>query len=166
VRSSVPDERAVVASRLNRRRAVWAGRIFLGLAAVLAVWTVFLGFTLPPNGKLAHEDVVWVGFDIGLLGGLLATAWTSLLRNRFLPVAAAATATLLVMDAWFDVVGSSGADEMREAVAMAVLVELPLSAICWWIAIRAQRLVTDPVIILSAGLTTDRADPSGRQPGG
>lgn len=121
---------------MSRISAVWVGRVFIALAAVLGVWTVFLGFSLPNKGVLAHEDVVWVGFDIGLLAGLVAIAWTALRRNRFLPLAAAATAALLVMDAWFDVVGSASTDDLGAAVAMAVLVELPLSAICWWVAWR------------------------------
>jgi hypothetical protein len=136
---------AGVVDRFHPRRALWAGRVFLALAVILAAWTVFLGFTLPSQGVLAHQEVVWVGFDLGLLVGLLATAWTALRRNRFLPIAAAATASLLVMDAWFDVIGSGDHGQTREALAMAILVELPLSALCWWIAIRTQRLATDRV---------------------
>lgn len=121
---------------MSRISAVWVGRVFIALAVVLGVWTVFLGFSLPNKGVLAHEDVVWVGFDIGLLTGLLTIAWTALRRNRFLPLAAAATAALLVMDAWFDVVGSASTDDLGAALVMAVVVELPLSAICWWVAWR------------------------------
>jgi hypothetical protein len=126
---------------VNRVTATWVGRAFLLLAAILAVWTAFLGYTLPNKGVLAHQDVVWVGFDIGLLMGLVAIAWTALRRNRFLPLAAAATAALLVMDAWFDVIGSAGGGEMLEAVVMAAVVELPLSAICWWVAWHTQSVL-------------------------
>jgi hypothetical protein len=123
------------------RDAIWVGRGFIVLAVVLAVWTVFLGFSLPNQGVLAHEDVVWVGFDVGLLAGLVAIGWLALRRNKFLPLASAATAALLVMDAWFDVVGSAGADQQAQALLMAALVELPLSAICWWIAWHAQTVL-------------------------
>ncbi|MFL6101273.1 MAG: hypothetical protein ACJ71T_15110 [Actinomycetales bacterium] len=122
---------------MSRLSAVWLGRAFIALALVLGIWTVFLGFSLPNKGVLAHEDVVWVGFDIGLLAGLVAIAWSALRRNKFLPLAAAATAALLVMDAWFDVVGSASTDDLGAALVMAVVVELPLSAICWWVAWRA-----------------------------
>jgi len=127
---------------VSRISAVWLGRGFIALALILGVWTVFLGFSLPNKGVLAHEDVVWVGFDIGLLAGLLAIAWTALRRNRFLPLAAAGTAALLIMDAWFDVVGSASTDDLGAALIMAVLVELPLSAICWWLAWRALSRVS------------------------
>jgi hypothetical protein len=122
---------------VSRLGAVWLGRTFFVLAVVLGVWTVFLGFSLPNEGVLAHVDVVWVGFDIGLLAGLVSIAWTALRRNKLLPLAAAATAALLVVDAWFDVIGSASIHQLGEALAMAVLVELPLSAICWWVAWRA-----------------------------
>jgi hypothetical protein len=115
---------------------VWVGRGFIGLAVILAVWTVFLGFSLPSEGILAHEDVVWVGFDIGLLAGLVGIAWMALRRNRFLPLPAAATGALLVMDAWFDVVGSTSKGQLGSALLMALLVELPLSGLCWWVAWR------------------------------
>lgn len=126
---------------MSRITAVWVGRAFLLLAAILAVWTVVLGYTLPNKGVLAHQDIVWVGFDVGLLVGLVAIAWTALRCSRFLPLAAAATAALLVMDAWFDVIGSANDGEVMEAVLMAVVVELPLSGICWWVAWHAQTVL-------------------------
>jgi hypothetical protein len=130
---------------VSRVSAVWVGRAFLLLAAILAVWTAFLGYTLPNKGVLAHQDIVWVGFDLGLLIGLVAVAWTALRGNPFLPLAAAATAALLVMDAWFDVIGSANDGEVLEAVAMAVVVELPLSVICWWLAWHAQTVLEQRV---------------------
>jgi hypothetical protein len=126
---------------VSRVSTVWVGHAFLLLAAILAVWTGFLGYTLPNKGVLAHQDIVWVGFDLGLLVGLVAVAWTVLRGNRFLPLAAAATAALLVMDAWFDVIGSANDGEVLEAVGMAVVVELPLSGICWWLAWHAQSVL-------------------------
>jgi hypothetical protein len=122
----------------SQTTAAWVGRSFLGLALILCGWIVVLGVTMPHRGVLEHQDVVWVGFDVGLLLGMVATAWAALRRNRFLPVASAATASLLLMDAWFDVVGSPTRMQMIEALAMALLVELPLSGLCWWIALHSQ----------------------------
>jgi hypothetical protein len=42
------------------------------------------------------------------------------------------------MDAWFDVIGSGTHGERVQALLMALLVELPLSALCWWIAVHPQ----------------------------
>jgi hypothetical protein len=122
----------------SQTTAVWVGRSFLVLALVLSGWIVVLGVTLPHRGVLEHQEVVWVGFDVGLLVGMVATAWAALRRNRFLPVASAATASLLLRDAWFDVVGSSTRMQAMEALTMALLVELPLSGLCWWIALHSQ----------------------------
>ncbi len=133
------------------RTARWAGPAFGALAVVLAAWIVVLAFTLPSRAVLAHQDVVWVGFDVGLLVGLVATAWAALRRNRFLSMSAAATAALLLMDAWFDVVGSGTHGEAQQALAMAVLVELPLSALCWWIALHAQAMAEQRVAWLVWG---------------
>jgi hypothetical protein len=133
---------------MSQRRAVWVGRAFLVLAVVLAIWTAFLGYTLPNKGELAHQDVVWVGFDLGLMFGLVAVAWTALRRSRFLPLAASATAALLLMDAWFDVVGSASFTEAAEATAMALLVELPLSVVCWLVAWHSQTVLEEQVAAL------------------
>lgn len=127
---------------MRRLSAVWVGRGFIALAVILAVWTVFLGFSLPNEGVLAHEDVVWVGFDVGLLTGLVAIAWMASRRNRFLPLPAAATGALLIMDAWFDVLGSASQGQLGAALLMAAFVELPLSAICWWVAWRGLSKVS------------------------
>ena len=51
---------------------------------------------------------------------------------------AAATGTMLVCDAWFDVVTSVGSGEIVEAVLEAVFVELPLAAICLFIVYDAE----------------------------
>jgi hypothetical protein len=142
---------------MSRVTGIWVGRAFLLLAGILAAWTVVLGSTLPNKGVLAHQDVVWVGFDVGLLVGLVAIAWTALRCSGFLPLAAAATAALLVMDAWFDVIGSASDGEVLEAVVMAVLVELPLSGICWWVAWHAQTVLEQQV---AAGVLHRQSEPA------
>jgi hypothetical protein len=123
----------------DQRTARWVGPMFAAFALILVVWIAILAITLPERGILHNEDLVWVGFDIGLLAGLCWTAWAALRRNRSLPLAAAATGASLITDAWFDVVGSDGHDRLA-AVAMAVILELPLSALCWWLAMHSQEL--------------------------
>ena len=65
------------------------------------------------------------------------SAWRG---GRWLPSLAAATATLLVVDAWFDVITSPGTD-LIEALAYAGLVELPMAGVCIWLTTHAQRIV-------------------------
>jgi hypothetical protein len=147
-----PDEREVaqfatlparkVAARVlsgDRRTARWIGPMFILFAVILVGWIVILAVTLPRRGILHNEDFVWVGFDGGLLLGLAWTAWAALQRRPSLPLAAAATGACLITDAWFDVIGSDPGDRMV-AIAMAVIVELPLASLCWWLALHAQEL--------------------------
>jgi hypothetical protein len=119
----------------DRRLARWVGPLFVVFAVILLVWIAVLAVSLPGRGVLQNEDLVWVGFDVGLLVGLVWTAWAAFGRHPTLPLAAAATGASLVIDAWFDVVGSTGPERVV-AVVMALVVELPLSALCWWLALR------------------------------
>jgi hypothetical protein len=138
--AAIPADK--LASRLlsgDQRTARWVGPMFAVFALILVVWIAVLAITLPARGILQNDDVVWVGFDLGLLAGLVWTAWAALRRRRSLPLAAAATGASLITDAWFDVVGSNSHDRLS-AIAMAVLVELPLSALCWWLAMHSQEL--------------------------
>jgi hypothetical protein len=60
-------------------------------------------------------------------------------RSAWLESAAASAATLLFVDAWFDVLTSSTRDEFVVAVVEAVLVELPLAVVCLLLARNAER---------------------------
>ncbi len=46
------------------------------------------------------------------------------------------------MDAWFDVVLESHADELRQSILLAVAAELPAAAGCFWIAFRTERFLS------------------------
>jgi hypothetical protein len=112
----------------------------LGLVAVFLVpWTLWLTLTLPSRHLSDHYDVAWVGFDVALAAAFAATAWATLRRSRWLVALAAVTATMLVCDAWFDIVTSHGSGETAEAVLEAVFGELPLAALCGWIVVDVER---------------------------
>src|SRR4029453_13268860 len=53
-------------------------------------------------------DVAWAGFDAGLFATLAATGWAAWRHAWWVQAGAIATATLLVVDVWFDVVTASG----------------------------------------------------------
>jgi hypothetical protein len=55
-------------------------------------------------------------------------------RSPFAEVTATITGTLLVCDAWFDVLTSRGVSDIAQAATLAVLVELPLAGLCFWMA--------------------------------
>jgi Ca2+/H+ antiporter len=118
----------------------WVG-VLLGVCAVLFVpYIVALAFTLPSHARAAHYDAAWVGLDVFELLTLGATAWCAWTRSTWIALTATAAATLLVCDAWFDVVTSHAGEHRVLAIAAAVLVELPLATFCLWVARHAERV--------------------------
>src|SRR5205823_8582908 len=85
----------------------------LALVAVgLVPWILYLTFTLPSRHVTFHYDLAWIGFDLAPLTSFAVTAWATFRRSRWLVPLAAVTGTMLVCDAWFDVVTSQGGIEM------------------------------------------------------
>jgi hypothetical protein len=112
----------------------WVTPAFLLCAVVLIPWTAFLFATLPAHYAANHWQIAWGGFDIGLGVALASTAVMVARRSPFAEVTATVTGTLLVCDAWFDVLTSRSASDIAQALADALLVELPLAALWFWIA--------------------------------
>ncbi len=84
----------------------WVVPLF-GLAALLLVpWVVLLVAALPSAHRAAHWDIAWAGFDVWLALLLLTVAVAAWRRSPWLEGAATATATLLFVDAWFDLLTS------------------------------------------------------------
>src|SRR6059036_108477 len=103
----------------------WVVPLF-GLASLLLVpWVVLLVYLLPSAHRAAHWDIAWSGFDVALALLLSAVAVAAWRRSLWLEGAATAAATLLFVDAWFDVLTSSTRVELIVALVEAVFVELP-----------------------------------------
>lgn len=122
------------------RNVVRLGWLFAVLAALMVPWTAYLAMTLPSTHRAAHYDLAWTGFDVGLLAALGLTAGAALRTSRWLPALSGATAAMLLVDGWFDTVTSATPGERWVALAMAVLVELPLAGLCLWLAVDGQQL--------------------------
>lgn len=120
----------------------WIARLAALCAIVLVPWIIYLSMVLPDHARAAHYDLAWVGFDIGMFLVLAALAWSAARRAPATGPLAAVAATFLVIDAWFDVTTSSGQTRFAFALASAVLVEVPLAALCTWVAVNAERLRT------------------------
>ena len=86
----------------------WVAPLLALVAALLVPWTLVLAYRLPSRHTSHHWDIAWVGFDIALAGALAATGWAIARRAAWAPSAAAAAATLLLCDAWFDNVLAAG----------------------------------------------------------
>jgi hypothetical protein len=129
--------RAAAAIRRGGGRSLvppWVTPAFLLCAVVLIPWTAILFATLPARYTANHWSIAWGGFDIGLGAALASTAVMVARRSPFAEVTATVTGTLLVCDAWFDVLTSRGVSDVAQALADALLLELPLAVLCFWMA--------------------------------
>ena len=125
----------------------WAGPAFVVFSAIMVPWTIYLGYSLPSRQRSPHYDIAWVGFDVMLLVVLAGTGYFALRRSRYLAAAAAATATMLTIDAWFDVM-TSPRHQLPQAITLAVLIELPLAALCAWLSYHTQHLEERRLVLL------------------
>jgi hypothetical protein len=115
--------------------------VFAVIGVGLLPWTIWLSHSLGSQHVAQRWDVAWSGFDTGLAVAFVLTALAAWQRSPWVGICAAATGTLLLTDAWFDVLLESHADELRNAVLLALFAELPLAALCFWIAYRTERFL-------------------------
>ncbi|MET9610258.1 hypothetical protein ABZZ17_35165 [Streptomyces sp. NPDC006512] len=118
------------------RRGPRLSTVLTGAGLALLPWMVVLARTVPQSAQVSNWSAAWIGLDAMLAAGLTGTGF--LLRkgdSRVSPVAAA-TAALLVMDAWFDVTTSAGTSGQGPALVLAAAAELPLAAVCAAVAVR------------------------------
>jgi hypothetical protein len=114
-------------AQARRIRWGWLG-VMTGGTFVLIPWIVYLGFALP-DVYLVHDwTATWVGFDLLLLGLMAATVVLGMLRRQLMLLTAFATGTLLICDAWFDLM-TAHANDFRVAALTAALADLPMAAV-------------------------------------
>jgi hypothetical protein len=123
----------------------WVAVVFAAIGIGLLPWTIWLTQWLPNHHASVRWDLAWSGFDTGLALAFLFTALAAWRGSPWVGAGAAATGTLLLTDAWFDVILESHSDELRVSILTAVLGELPLAAFCFWIAYRTQRFLSQIV---------------------
>jgi hypothetical protein len=133
--------------RLRRPTSLreWVVVAFGAIGIGLLPWAVWLSTSLPAQHQSAHWDLAWLGFDIGLATCFCGTAVSAYRRSPWVGAFAAATGTLLLTDAWFDVVLESHGNEASTAIFEAVVFEVPVAALCFWIAYRTERFLAQVV---------------------
>jgi hypothetical protein len=119
----------------------WVAVVFGAIGIGLLPWSIWLAESLKPHHESTRWDLAWSGFDTGLALLFMATAVAVLKRSPWVEALAAATGTVLVVDAWFDIILESHADELRNSIMLAVFAELPTAAFCFWIAVRSERFL-------------------------
>ncbi len=132
-----PEERARVARLLDafverpsmqrpprQRLAVIA--VTCAGAVALIPWITYLSLSLPRSYSVRAWNVAWVGFDIALAACLAVTGWWILRRRQLAMFGLVAAATLLLCDAWFDVVLAWNTSDQHWAI-LSAFVEVPLA---------------------------------------
>jgi hypothetical protein len=140
--------------RLRRPSSLreWVALAYGAAGIGLLPWAFWLSSSLPSTHHSAHWDLAWSGFDVGLAACFCGTAVTAYRRAvGWAGAFAAATGTMLIVDAWFDVVLESHGNEFGTAIVLAVVFELPAAAFCFWIAFRTETLVSRALHLAPAG---------------
>ncbi len=119
----------------------WFMLLFGAAGIGLVPWTIWLAGTLRPTHESPRWDIAWSGFDGTLALLFLVTAFAAWRSSLWVGVTAGATGSLLVTDAWFDVILSSDTDELRTALVLAAVAELPAAAVCFWISYRTEHFL-------------------------
>ena len=105
-------------------------------ALLEALWTVYLGWRLPRHYVADDWGTAWVGIDAVQVLTLLAAAWAAWQRRALLIVFSTAAGTLLLVDAWFDVMTARGSD-LDQSLAFLAL-EIPWALLLFWVTYRVM----------------------------
>lgn len=115
----------------------WAANLYIMLAAVLLPWTVYIGLTLPARHLTRNWDVSWTGLDTGLFVALLLTGLFAYMRSIWIVISAATAGSLLLVDAWFDVMSEHSGLQFHQAILLALVFEIPLATMSYYLSIHA-----------------------------
>ena len=118
--------------RRTRRVSVLVALVVAGMVP----WTAYLAHSLPARFDARNWNVLWAGFDVALTIVLAYTAWAAWFRRQIMVATALVAGTLLVCDAWFDVVTSFGTPDAVVSLVTAFAGELPLALFFFWLARR------------------------------
>lgn len=112
--------------------------VLVGCGLALLPWLVVLADGLPGTVIASNWCTAWIGLDALEALGLIATGLLAVRGHQLHALTATATATLLVVDAWFDTMTAApGADQVSAiAIAMAFGAELLLALVCVVLAVR------------------------------
>jgi hypothetical protein len=114
--------------------------LLAGASIALIVWTIYLGWRLPKVYISQHWKLAWVGLDTLEVMGLILTTWSAYRRRVVLIFFASATATMFILDAWFDVTTARSGD-VRQSILTALLIEIPAAIGLYFVAVVTLRRV-------------------------
>ncbi len=112
----------------------WAAKVYIALSLILLPWSIYLGSSLPRYHLSAHWDVSWTGLDVGIIVVLLLTGLFAYLKSHWIVISSSTVGSLLLVDAWFDVMSERRGLQLHEALFLAFFIEIPLALISYRIA--------------------------------
>ncbi len=112
----------------------WVPFVYGIACAVLIPWTILLAYLLPPRYISHNWDIAWAGFDIFMAILFALTAYFAVKRSRYSSISATMLGTVLLIDAWFDVLTAKPGIAENRSILEAVIIELPLALISFWLA--------------------------------
>jgi hypothetical protein len=163
LRSLSEDERRHLLRRLvnaDRHPPVKAGTswkwdlllvLIIGGCILLAAWIGYLTVSLPAFYRAGSWRGAWVGFDVAELLVFAITGWAAWRRRQVLIICLIVLATLLLCDAWFDVVLDTRTAGFLSSLLSALLVEVPIALIAIVVARRLLRITVGQVIKYEGG---------------
>ena len=93
----------------------------------LALWMAHLAVNLPETYHAQNWNLAWVGFDSFMFITLAVTAWGMWKRRQIAVIASMVTATLLLIDSWFDITTSQNGMDTGFALLTAFGFQIPLA---------------------------------------
>ena len=139
-----PDSPAIrrdrYVARLRRARP-WLLLLVGGVAVALLPWTAYLSATLPAEHLANHWDIAWAGLDAFEAVALVLLFVAVIRSSKFVPMFAAIAGTALLCDAWFDVMTAGTGRSLHWAIAEAIVAEIPLALLCFWLAFEASEAI-------------------------
>jgi hypothetical protein len=100
-------------------------------------WALWLGLHLPVQYVSTNWNAAWAGFDTVEVLALLATAWSAWYEKAELTLFSGLAATLILVDAWFDVT-TNHSGGVNSSVLFLTL-EVPVAAVLYWVCIHTFR---------------------------
>ena len=117
-----------------------------GACVFLVIWIAVLALTLPRFYHTGSWRGAWVGFDLAELAMFAVTGWAAWRRRQILIICLIVLATLLLSDAWFDVVLDVRTGGFLPSLLSALLVEVPLATLAILVARRLLRLTIGQIM--------------------
>jgi hypothetical protein len=134
----------VIRSELSARVHPRWMPVALAIGALVLVPSLVVVLTVVPKVETAHHlRVAWTGLDVFEVLALAATGFALQRRPAIVVVPATITGTLLLCDAWLNIIPTTGV-AFYEGIVMA-FIELPLAAISFSVAARASAEPSSPL---------------------